>query len=174
MTGVGRAARAVYRDLLGPAMKILVILLVLFLVLGGGGAAVWWFLLRDAPEGEQTEVAEADATALISRVRVIRLDPIILPVLREGQVTLHVTAVVVIELTGSLKSAAMRDIAEPLRDVMLSALYGIYSVRYVQERGYNIPVVRERLILAAERVLGEGAVKTVRLQDITKRVLNAG
>ena len=133
-------------------------------------------LLREAPEGEQTEVAEAeaDATALISVVRVIRLDPIILPVLREGQVTIHVTAVVVIELTGSVERTALREIAEPLRDTMLSALYGIYSVRYVQERGYNIPVVSERLILAAERVLGEGAVKTVRLQDINKRVPNPG
>lgn len=94
-------------------MKILVILLVVFLVLGGGGGAVWWFLLRDVPEGEQTEVAEADATALISMVRVIRLDPIILPVLREGQVTLHVTAVVVIELTGSLEGR--RCVTSPSR-----------------------------------------------------------
>ncbi len=155
-------------------MKKLVILLVVFLVLGGGGGAVWWFLLRDAPEGERAEIAEADATALISLVRVIRLDPILLPVLREGQVTLHVTAVVVIELTGSLELTAMREITEPLRDAMLSELYGIYSVRYVQERGYNIPVVRERLVLAAERVLGEGAVKTVRLQDINKRVPDSG
>ena len=155
-------------------MKIVVILFVVFLVLGGGGGAVWWFLLRDAPEGEQAEVAEADATALISMVRVIRLDPIILPVLREGQVTLHVTAVVVIELTGSVERGALSGFAEPLRDTMLSALYGIYSVRYVQERGYNIPAVSERLILAAERVLGEGSVKRVRLQDINKRVLDSG
>ncbi len=155
-------------------MKIVVILFVVFLVLGGGGGAVWWFLLRDAPEGEWAEGAEADATALISMVRVIRLDPIILPVLREGQVTLHITAVVVIELTGSVETRALSGFAEPLRDTMLSALYGIYSVRYVQERGYNIPAVRERLILAAERVLGEGAVKRVRLQDINKRVLDSG
>ncbi len=155
-------------------MKILVILLVVFLVLGGGGGAVWWVLLRDAPEGEPAAIAEADATALISMVRVIRLDPIILPVLREGQVTLHVTAVVVIELTGSLELTAMREISEPLRDAMLSELYGVYSVRYVQERGYNIPVVRERLVLAAERVLGAGAVKTVRLRDINKRVPDSG
>ncbi len=175
MTGVGSAPRACTTAVyLCPAMKKLVILLVVFLVLGGGGAAAWWFLLREAPNGEQAEVAEADSTALISMVRVIRLDPIILPVLREGQVTLHVTAVVVIELTGSLELTAMGAISEPLRDAMLSALYGIYSVRYVQERGYSIPVVRERLILAAERVLGEGAVKTVRLQDINQRVPNSG
>jgi hypothetical protein len=151
-------------------MKILVILLVVFLVLGGGGGAVWWFLMREQPEGELAEISEAEATSLISMIRVLRLDPIVLPVVREGQVTLHITAVVVIELTGALELKELREFSEPLRDAMLSELYGIYSVRYVQERGYDIPVVRERLSLAAERVLGEGTVKKVRLQDLSKRV----
>ncbi len=159
-------------------MKKLVILLVLFLVLGGGAGAGWWFFLREQPageaEGEAAEIAEAEATALISMIRVMRLDPIVLPVLREGQVTIHISAVVVIELTEPLEREVMRKIAAPLRDAMLRELYGIYSVRYVQERGYNIPVVRERLSLAAEQILGEGAVKIVRLQDIRKRVPDSG
>ena len=68
----------------------------------------------------------------------------------------------------------LRDFSTPLRDIMLRELYGIYAARYVQERGYNIPVVRERLTLAAERILGEGTVKAVRLQDINKRVPTSG
>jgi hypothetical protein len=155
-------------------MKKLVILLVVFLALGGGGGAAWWFLLREQPEGELAEISEEDATSLISVIRVLRLDPIVLAVVREDQVTLHITAVVVIELTDSLESEALRKISEPLRDAMLSELYGIYSVRYVQERGYDIPIVRQRLGLAAERVLGEGTVKSVRLQDIAKRVPTSG
>jgi hypothetical protein len=155
-------------------MKKLVILLVVFLALGGGGGAAWWFLLREQPEGELAEISEEDATSLISVIRVLRLDPIVLAVVREDQVTLHITAVVVIELTDSLESEALRKVSEPLRDAMLSELYGIYSVRYVQERGYDIPIVRQRLGLAAERVLGEGTVKSVRLQDIAKRVPASG
>lgn len=155
-------------------MKKLVILLVVFLVLGGGGAAAWWFLMREQPEGDLAEISEAEATALISQIRVLRLDPIILPVVREGQVTLHITAVVVIELTEAQEEEDLSELSEPLRDAMLSELYGIYSVRYVQERGYDIPVVRERLNLAAERVLGEGTVKRVRLQDISKRAPASG
>ena len=155
-------------------MNKLVILLVLFLVLGGGAGAGWWFFLREQPEGEGAEIAEEEATALISMIRVLRLDPIVLPVLREGQVTHHVSAVVAIELTAALAEKELRDLSEPLRDALLSELYGIYSVRYVQERGYDIPLVRQRLRQAAERVLGEGAVKLVWLQDISKRVPNSG
>lgn len=155
-------------------MKKLVILLVVFLLLGGGSGAAWWFLMRAQPEGELAGISEEDATALISMIRVLRLDPIVLPVIREGQVTLHISAVVVIELTEGLEREGLREISEPLRDAMLSALYGIYAVRYVQERGYDIPVVRQRLSLAAERVLGDGTVKSVWLQDITKRVPASG
>ncbi len=155
-------------------MKILVILLVVFVLLGGAAAAGWWFFLREPPEGEAAEASESIATSLISQSWVIRLDPIILPVVREGQVTRHVTAVVVIELTEPTETADLREFATPLRDSLLSELYGIYAVRYVQQRGYNIPVVMERLALAAERVLGEGSVRTVRLQDIGKRVPDSG
>jgi hypothetical protein len=155
-------------------MKKLVILLVVFLFLGGGGAAAWWFLMREQTEGELAVISAEEATALISMIRVLRLDPIVLPVVREGQVTLHISAVVVIELTKGLEREGLREISEPLRDAMLSELYGIYAVRYVQERGYDIPIVRQRLSLAAERILGDGTVKSIRLQDITKRVPASG
>ncbi len=155
-------------------MKKLVILLVVLLVLGGGGGAAWWFLMREQTEGELAKISEEDATALISMIRVLRLDPIVLSVIREGQVTLHISAVVVIELEEALEQADLSTISEPLRDAMLSELYGVYAVRYVQERGYDIPIVRQRLGLAAERVLGEGSVKSLRLQDISKRVPVSG
>ncbi len=153
-------------------MKILVILLVVILVLGGG--AGWWFLMRDQPEGELSEIAAEVATSLIDMSWVITLDPIILPVVREDQVTLHITTTVVIELQEAWKGEVLRKFTEPLRDTLLSALYGVYSVRYVQERGYDIPIVRERLVLAVEQVLGEGTVKAVRLQDFGLRLPPGG
>ncbi len=151
-------------------MKKLVILLVLFLVLAGGGGAGWWFLLREQPEGEPEEIAESEDTSLIDMSWVIRLDPIILSVIREDQVTLHISTVVVVELNEAWEGEVLRKLSEPLRDTLLSALYGIYSVRYVQERGYDLPIVRKRLSLAVEQVLGAGTVRLVRLQDITRRV----
>ncbi len=151
-------------------MKKLVVILVLFLLLGGAAGAGWWFFMREPTEGDEAKIAEEDATSLIEMIRVVRLDPIILPVVREDQVTLHISTVVVIELKEAWKGEILRSFSEPLRDSLLSALYGIYSVRYVQERGYDLPIVRQRLSLAAEQVLGTGTVKTIRLQDIGTRV----
>ena len=153
-------------------MKKLAILLVVVLILGGGGGAAWWFLLRDQPEGEEAQAAAEDERSLIPVARTIKLDPIVLPVIREGQVTLHISAVVVLDLSQATELRLLDDLSAPLRDSLLSALHSIYSIRYVQERGYNSPLVRQRLSQAAESVLGVGLVKGVWLQDITKRVPN--
>ncbi len=151
-------------------MKKLAILLVLLLLLGGAGGAGWWFFLREQPEDES---ARAEVTvSLIKVLRYIKLDPIVLPIIREGRVMLHVTVVVAIELTTPMPLAELRVFSEPLRDSMLSELHGIYAIRYVQENGYDLPFVRRRLNQAAERVLGQGTVKAVLLKDIIKRSLD--
>lgn len=153
-------------------MKKLAILLVLLLLLGGAGGAGWWFFLREQPEAGSAEAVEEES--LIRATRVLRLDPIILPVIREGQVMLHVTVVVVIELVKAVPLTELRVFSQPLRDTMLSELHGMYAIRYVQERGYDLPMVRERLSEAAERVLGAGSVNRVMLEDVNKRALGTG
>jgi len=153
-------------------MKKLAILLVLLLLLGGAGGAGWWFFLREQPEAGSAEAVEEES--LIRATRVLRLDPIILPVIREGQVMLHVTVVVVIELVKAVPLTELRVFSQPLRDSMLSELHGMYAIRYVQERGYDLPMVRERLSQAAERVLGAGSVNRVMLEDVNKRALGTG
>ena len=153
-------------------MKKLAILLILLLLLGGAGGAGWWFFLREQPEAGSAEAVEEES--LIRATRVLRLDPIILPVIREGQVMLHVTVVVVIELVEAVPLTELRVVSQPLRDAMLSELHGMYAIRYVQERGYDLPIIRERLSEAAKRVLGAGSVKKVILKDLNKRALGTG
>ncbi len=153
-------------------MKKLAILLVLLLLLGGAGGAGWWFFLREQPEAGSAEAVAEES--LVRATRVIKLDPIILPVIREGQVMLHVTVVVVIELTKAVPLTELRVFSQPLRDTMLSELHGMYAIRYVQERGYDLPMVRGRLSEAAERVLGAGSVNRVMLEDVSKRALDTG
>ena len=75
-------------------MKKVVILIVLVAVLAGAGGAGWWFFLREAPE--ELEVAEVDPQTADGS-RTIDLQPIVLPILRKGQVTQHLTLVLSIE-----------------------------------------------------------------------------
>ena len=160
----------------GPAvgtMKKLAIILIVLIVLGGAGGAGYWFFLREPPDEESAEAAE-EKHSLVETTRFIELDPIILPVIREGQVTLHVTTTISIELAKPIDTAQAHMSRIRLTDTVLSELHGIYGLRYVQERGYDLPIVRDRLRLASERVLGVGTVKSVVLLSVNKRALYTG
>ena len=89
-----------------------------------------------------------------------------------GALVAFAILMVLVEDSQATELKLLDDLSAPLRDSLLSALHSIYSIRYVQERGYNSPLVRQRLSQAAESVLGVGLVKGVWLQDITKRVPN--
>ena len=153
-------------------MKRLVILIVIVLLVAGGGGAAWWFLLREPPvdaaaAGEAGAEEEAE-TAL--RKRFVDLDPIVVPIIREGQVTLHLTLILTVELTKPMLVTDIDLIRRPLRDAIFTELHGIYALRYVQEKGYDLPIVRELLVRASQKVLGDGEVKAVLVRNIGSNV----
>lgn len=145
-------------------MKRLILLVVVVLLLAGGGGAAWWFFLREAP-------AEADAAPETEskesrRKRFVELEPMVLPIIREGQVTLHLTIVLAVQLTEPMPEVNVARLQRPLRDALFSELHAVYALRYVQEKGFDHPLVRERLMRASERILGAGEVTAVLVRKL--------
>jgi len=153
-------------------MKRLVILIVIVLLVAGGGGAAWWFLLREAPAEETAEgEAQPDTeNAISARVRYVEIEPMVLPIIREGQVTLHLTIVLTVELTTPMPKVDVARIQRPLRDAIFSELHAVYALRYVQEKGFDHPIVRQRLMHASEKILGAGEVKDVLVRKIGTQV----
>lgn len=149
-------------------MKRLVILLVIILLFAGGGGAAWWFLLREAPA--DAAAAAKGAPADSDPGGYIELAPMVLPIIREGQVTLHLTVALTVELVAPLSEIMQAKVQRPLRDAILSELHAVYALRYVQDKGFEYPLVRSRLVRASERVLGAGAVKGILVRNVTTRV----
>jgi len=149
-------------------MKRLVILIVIVLLVAGGGGAAWWFLLREPPADAAAEAEGAPETENenSARMRFVELEPMVLPIIREGQVTLHLTVMLAVELTTPLPEIEVARIQRPLRDAIFSELHAVYALRHVQEKGFDHPIVRERLTRASERILGSGEVKAVLVRKI--------
>jgi flagellar protein FliL len=152
-------------------MKRLVILLVIVLLVAGGAGAAWWFLLRKAPvdSAAQAEAAPETENKDAMRLRFIELEPMILPIIREGQVTLHLTVVLAVELVEPRPAIEIAMVQRPLRDALFSTLHAVFALRYIQEQGFEHPLVQQRLMQASERVLGPGSVKAILLRHIQLR-----
>lgn len=149
-------------------MKRLAILVLLVLVLGGGGAAgAWWFYLREPPGAQAAEAGEGGENA--ARKRFVELDPMVFPIIREGQVILHLTLAVAFELDTARPVDEITRTLPLLRDAVFSELHSVFALRYVQERGYDLPFVKDRARLAGERILGAGEIRTVLLQHVNER-----
>ncbi len=153
-------------------MKRLVILVVIVLLVAGGGGAAWWFLLREAPADATAEADRAPETEDKDSVRkrYVELEPMVLPIIREGQVTLHLTVVLAVELITPMPEVDVARLQRPLRDAIFSELHAVYALRYVQEKGFDHPIVRERLMRASERILGPGQVRAVLVRKIGAQV----
>ncbi len=148
--------------------------LILFVAVGGG--AGWWFLTNDnrSEVAKQTAALEEEEKGLISATRFIKLESIIFPIIREGRVILHLTLTVAIELDQPMEQTEVNELMPLLKDAVFTELHGFYSLRYVQERGYDLPIVNDRLFHITERVLGSGIVKSVQIRGMSKRVLRTG
>ncbi|RMD61944.1 MAG: hypothetical protein D6826_08640 [Alphaproteobacteria bacterium] len=151
-------------------MKRLVLLIVLVLLLGAGGGAGWWFFLRPPPDeaGAQAEAGPVapDEPLLgpngIPLEREIELAQIVLPMLAEGKVRKHVNFIVAFELRRPMSVAEIENIRPRLRDAVIAELFAIFSFRHIQaQESADLPVVRERLLRVANRVLGPKRVSAV-------------
>ena len=161
-------------------MKLAIVMVAALVVLGGAGGAGWWFFLREPPAEEAGSETGAAAEAGkgkkkdILRQATFDLEPFILPILREGQVTEHLTLILRLEFHEPQTRPYFKEFAPQLRDAFFSELHGLYAFRHVQARGEGLPVVRERLAAAGDRVFGPGMVKTVLVKAASRRVPDEG
>ena len=141
--------------------------LVLVLLVAAAGGASWWFFLRDPGEAEAVQATAEDPGG--PRQRVIELAPINLPIIRQGQVILHLSLVVGIELHQPMHFKKIERVLPRLRDAIFSELHAVFALRTIQERGYDLPFVRDRLVQAGGQVLGAGLVRSVLIKSLAKR-----
>jgi flagellar FliL protein len=145
-------------------MKKLVLILLVLLLLGGGGAAAWWFFLRK-PAGDSQQAA---ATA--APIAYLKLPAFTVPVIRDG--TPH--GLITVEMTVELKDESLRAHAEErmpvLTDRLFVTLYDLLGRRLMQEQNFNLDLVKGRLLIAADKVMGEpGAITNVTFTAVETR-----
>ena len=133
-------------------MKKLAIIAVALFVLGGAGAGAWLFLWRD--DGSAAPAAEAPPTF-------VELPPITVSVIRGDRVVRLLVVDVTLEMHPGDDPAAVDGALPRLTDAFLVELHGLFGHRLMDERGFDLDLVRSRLKLVAARVVGGDLVSDV-------------
>ena len=146
-------------------MKRFLILSVILLVLGGGAGAAWWFLLREPPQDEEQTAELPEIADLIS----VDVDPLTVPVIRDGRVVQHMSFLVVLRVNDEDELRLVYKAMRRLTDAYIKELHVLLARRFVWEQDDIGPYVRKRLMVASERVVGPGIVEEVLLRGVSSR-----
>jgi flagellar FliL protein len=146
-------------------MKKIVLILLVLLLLGGGGAAAWWFFLRKPPTDPQ-----AAAASVAAPIAYLKLPALTVPVIRDGAP--H--GLITVQMTMELKDETIRPQAEEripvLADRLFVVLYDLLGRRIMQEQNFNLDMVKGRLLIAADKVMGApGSITSVTFTAVETR-----
>ena len=147
-------------------MKRAAIFLVLILFLGAAGGAGWWFMLREKPAETAEETPSQDEAA---RPIFVDVDPMTVPVIRDGRVAQHMSFVVVLQVDGEEELRVVYKSMRRLTDAYIKELHVLLSRRFVWQDDDIVPLVRKRLMAASARVVGREVVDEVLVKGIQSR-----
>ncbi len=148
--------------------RLLIILVPILLVAGGGGA--WWFM-NQAPEAPEAAEAPVEAAPKPSFVKI---DPFILPLIRQNKVVRFVTLVITLEMP--IEDATLKvELVKPrLMDALFTELHSLFSMKVVRDQGPDSPLIKQRVKLVSERILGPGTVNAVLVQGVSQQRPGSG
>jgi flagellar basal body-associated protein FliL len=145
-------------------MKRLLVIFCVLLLLAAGGGAAWWFFIGQKQGSFQEVVLNAGP-----HPGVIEFEPFVVPVFHAGEVTHHLTMSLKIEVTDEEHVDRGEVLMPRLKDSILTEFQGLYAMRLITDQGFDTPLVRKRIKVASERVLGSGVVTGIDLIIAPKR-----
>jgi flagellar FliL protein len=95
--------------------------------------------------------------------------PIVLPVVERNSVTRQVGVLLTMELADQPAIATVTDKRRELRDAFITELYRLYGWRSTADRVVKETLIKQRLQLAADRVLGPGVVRAILIRQIVEQ-----
>jgi hypothetical protein len=143
-----------------PGMKRVLVPILLLVLLAGGGYAGWTWG-KPVLERMKEERQKAAAAPLY-----VTLEPLVVPVIENGTVTRHLQIALSVEVAGLSGDARLRNALPRVVDAFTTELYGLMALRFVREGGVDMPLVKQRLLLAASRELGDGVMTDILIRGV--------
>lgn len=98
----------------------------------------------------------------------LRIDPIIVPRFHDGQVTQHVTFLLLVNLSSKGAKSRAEALQPRLTDAFVRDIYAVAS-RTRADQDVDLMLVKQRLAAVSARLLGESAVKEILIERVMTR-----
>ena len=99
----------------------------------------------------------------------VEIQPIILPVIERDSVTSQVGIVVSLELVDGQHGEDVEPKRRQLTDAFIRELHTIYGWRSSNDRVVNDQLIKRRLLITADKVLGQGVVHAILIRQLLEQ-----
>lgn len=148
-------------------MPRLVLLLILIPLLAGGGVLGWYFFLQ---EDEPPAVVEGEAPPPV--LNVVNMQPVMVSMIGRDRPEQFVTLRFSLEVADAPTVARVQARQAHLNSAVIETLYrALADEEVVRGRTIHLPSLRRVIQRTCDRVLGQGVVRRVLIQNITQRQL---
>ncbi len=120
-----------------------------------------------AVDAVEAKANKSPSAAYADIVPFVELDPLVLPMIQEGQVTHHVEVLITLEVDPEKKDW-VKTVMPKIVDRYIVELHGLLSLRIVREQPDLRPLLRERLIYRTNELVGGDIVRDVLLSKVQK------
>jgi len=101
----------------------------------------------------------------------IRLDPLVVSIMRNGAVEKHIGFVIVLEVPDAATQVKVQDKMAKLTDAFVMDINALASLPNAADAGIDQEILKRRLVASCARVVGPDAVKNiVFLRSFTRKV----
>lgn len=96
------------------------------------------------------------------------IEPIVLPVIEGNRVPRQVGILLTVEMGQGHSQSEARDKERQLTDAFITELYRIYGWRSGDDRVVSERLIKQRLLAAADKVLGKGVVDAILIRQLVE------
>ncbi len=137
----------------------------ILILVGGAAAAMKWLAIGPFEEVEAVkEEKEPEEEAIL-----IDMDPLVLQVILEDQITTTIQFQIKLETAGQENAIFLKRRLTKVSDAFMQDLYGFLPRLIKKKKRLDLNILKDRLKLIGERLLGKGYIDSVLVQSAIEK-----
>ena len=145
-------------------MKKIIIIVAIIIIIAGGAVGVlkWLQIWPFAPKAVVVKEAPPPPPPIF-----VEMDPLLIPVFSGDKVAATFQIQFKLETTGKKNETKITELLPRLNDIFLRDLYVFIPRLLRKNQNIDVPVIKRRLQLLADKLAGKGVINAILIQSLS-------